>query len=299
MTAAAVLTGAAPAAAAPPASGASAVVAPATVVVTPTDGSAGAQPAPGSVDLAWLGADAPDDLKGYVQTKGWKGAREVLDGYRNLEKVVGQARLAMPKDENDVDGYAKVYDALGRPKSAAEYKLPVPEGADPTFAKAASDVFHKAGLSTKQAGDIGKWWNETAAAAEKAAEEKYQVDSAQAMQKLEASWGGAYKERLETASRAARQFAIDADMADRMERSLGTEKFMDLMYRMGHAISEHGGAAGLDQPGAGSHMLTPEQAKTEIKRLQADPEWSKKYINGGALERQRMESLHKMAFPGA
>lgn len=298
MTAAAVIAGTGEGASAA-STGTSAVVPPATTTVAPADGSAGTQPAPGSVDLTWLGNDAPDELKGYVQNKGWKGAREVLDGYRNLEKVVGQARLAMPKDENDAEGYGKVYDALGRPKTSADYKLPVPEGADPAFAKAASDVFHKAGLSSKQAGDVAKWWNETNTAAVKAAEERYQADSAAAMQKLEASWGGAYKERVETASRAARQFGIDGDMADKMERSLGTERFMDLMYRMGHAISEHGGGAGLDQPGSGSSTLTPEQAKAEIQRLGKDPEWSKKYVNGGAAETARMAQLHKWAYPGA
>lgn len=279
--------------------GASAVVQPSQTGVKPADGAAGTQPDPATLDLKWLGDDAPDDLKGYVQNKGWKGPREVLDGYRNLEKVVGGARLAMPKDENDAEGWGKVYDALGRPKTATDYKLPVPEGQDGAFAKVASEVMHKAGLSAKQATTLATWWNEQTAAAQKAADEKFANDSAAAMQKIEQAWGGAYKEREETARRAARQFGIDEPMAEAMERGLGTEKFMDLMWRIGHAIGEHGGGAGLDgqRPGAGG-ALTPAQATAEIARLKTDPEFTKKYIAGGATERARMEQLHKWAAAG-
>jgi hypothetical protein len=293
MTAAAALTGGGDGTT----SAASAVVPPAASTVVATDPNAGTQPA--QVDTKWLGDDAPEDLRGYVQNKGWKHPREVLEGYRNLEKVVGTARLAMPKDENDVEGYNKVYDALGRPKSAAEYKLPVPEGADPAFAKAASEVFHKAGVTSKQASAVATWWNEQMGNAQKAAEEKYLAESDAAMQKLEATWGSAYQERMETTKRAVRQFGIDATTADAMERALGTEKFMDFMWRVGHAISEHGAGAGLEQPGTGSGALTPEQAKAEIARLKGDREWAKKYANGGAEESRRMQQLHKWAFPGA
>lgn len=264
-------------------------------------GAAGAGAAAGAAnDVTWLGADAPPELKGYVANKGWKDPRELLVGYQNLEKLVGEKRLAVPKDENDVDGHNRLYEALGRPKSPAEYKLPVPEqGSDPTLVKAAGDTFHALGLNTKQAHGIAKMWNEYAANSAKAAEERYQVDSAQAMQKLEATWGGAFKERTETASRALRQFGLTADHADKLERSLGTEFFMDFMWRVGHALGEHGGAAGLEGGAPGMGALTPDQAKAEIARLKGDREWAKAYANGDAEKKKRMEVLHKWAFPGA
>lgn len=265
------------------------------------DGAGGAGAgAGGAGDLPWLPADAPAELRGYAQNKGWKTPADVLVGYQNLEKLVGAKALALPKDENDVEGFNRVYDALGRPKSPAEYKLPVPEGTDPTFAKAAADVFHKAGVSTKQAQAVATWWNGQMADAAKKAEESFQTNSAQAMQKLEATWGGAYKERVETASRAVRQFGITAEHADKLERALGTEFFMDFMWRIGHAIGEHGGAAGLEgqKPGAGG-ALTPDQAKAEIARLRGDPEWVKAYTNGDAEKNKRMQVLHAWAYPGA
>src|SRR5437868_12698655 len=126
-------------------------VAPATTAVTPSS-DAGS----GAVDLKWLGDAAPEDVRGYVGNKGWRNPNDVIDGYRNLEKLVGSHRLALPKDENDAEGWNKTYDALGRPKTPAEYKI---DGGDPAFTKVASDWMHKAGLNTRQAQALAKSGN--------------------------------------------------------------------------------------------------------------------------------------------
>jgi hypothetical protein len=278
-------------AAAGAASGAGTVVEPGSVAVVPVAGEGGAP------DTKWLGDTAAEDVRGYASNKGWKGPLDVVDGYRNLEKLVGAHRLALPKDENDADGWNKTYDALGRPKTAAEYKIETPAGGDGVFTKTAADWMHKAGLNTRQAQALAKSWNEHFAASEKAAEERYATDSGQAMEKLKETWGGAYNERIETAKRAARTFGIDQTMADRMERGLGTSGFMDLMWRIGHALGEHKGDAGLGDTRPGSGALTPEQAKGEIERLKGDREWSKSYANGDAEKRKRMDQLHAWAFP--
>jgi hypothetical protein len=241
----------------------------------------------------------PDDVKGYAQNKGWKGALDVVDGYRNLEKLVGSHRLALPKDETDADGWNKTYDALGRPKTPAEYKLETPQGGDGVFTKTASEWMHKAGLNTRQAQALTKSWNEHFAASEKAAEERYATEAGQAMEKLKETWGGAYNERIETAKRAVRQFGIDGTMADRIERGIGTQGFMDLMWRIGHSLGEHPGDAGLGDGRIGAGALTPEQAKAEIERLKADREWGAAYARGDAEKKKRMDQLHAWAYPNA
>lgn len=256
---------------------------------------------PGSaIDTKWLGENVPDDLKGYVQNKGWKGGMEAVEGYRNLEKLVGEKRLALPKDENDAEGLSKVYDALGRPKNPADYKLPVPEGTDPKFAEAAAKVMHEAGLGAKQAQKLATWWNDQMAAGAKAAEEAAQRQREQDIEAVRTEWGGATTERVETVKRAERTFLAEFgdDIIDKMENGMGVKQYLAFMYRIGSAIGEHGGAAGLDsqRPGSGS-ALTPDQAKAEITRLRADPVWVKAYTSGGSAERARMDQLQKWAHP--
>lgn len=267
------------------------VPAPSVAVVPASTGSA--------IDTKWLGETPDPELKGYVENKGWPNPVELLKGYRNLEKLVGQARIAMPKDENDADGYSKVFDALGRPKAPGDYKLPTPEGADPKFVEAASKVLHEAGLSTKQAQKVATWWNESAATAQKAQAEAVERQSAQDMEQVQKEWGGAYNERVETAKRGIRVFAIDSETATKLETAIGTKAFMEFAYRLGSAVGEHGGAAGLENGGPPSGgALTPAQAIAEIARLKADREWGKKYAQGDAEAKRRMEQLHKWAYPG-
>jgi hypothetical protein len=280
--------------AAPPATGAAPIIAPPGT--PPSD-----QPNPNStpVDVKWLGENPPDEIKGYVQNKGWKNPLEVLDGYRNLEKLVGSHRLAMPKDEKDAEGWGKVYDALGRPKAPTEYKLPVPEGHDGKFAEVAAGVFHKAGLSTKQATEIATWWNDAQTQAAKAEAEAFAAKSEQEIVALKGEWGGAYNERVETAKRGLRMFGIDGDKASALEKVMGTKGLMQFAYDLGFKISEHG-APGMEsqQPGTGG-ALTPQQAQAEITRLKADVSWSKKYLEGDADAKRRMEQLQQWAYPSA
>lgn len=250
------------------------------------------------IDTKWLGENVPDDVKGYVQNKGWKDAMAVVESTRNLEKLVGEKRIALPKDENDAEGYGKLYEALGRPKSAAEYKLPVPEGGDPKLATWASNLFHKAGLSTKQATAIATEWNATQAQAAKDAETAHATKAATEIEQLKGKWGGAYTEREEVAKRAVRTFGADSALLDQLEKSvMGSAGLMEFFYRVGHALGEHGaqGMGDGKQPAAGA--LTPEQAKEEIGRLKADTEWAKKYAAGGAEEKKRMALLHAWAYP--
>jgi hypothetical protein len=174
----------------------------------------------------------------------------------------------------------------------------VPEGSPPKFAEEAAKVMHEAGLGAKQAQKLATWWNEQNAVAAKAQQEAAERQSAQDMEAVQKEWGGAYNERVETAKRGMRVFAIDGEAATKLENAMGTKAFMEFAYRLGSAVGEHGGAAGLEGntvPSGGA--LTPAQAIAEIARLKADREWGKRYAAGGATEKSRMEQLHKWAYP--
>lgn len=253
-------------------------------------------PTPGVVDTKWLGEGADPTLVGYVQNKGWKDPRELLDGYRNLEKLVGEQRIALPKDEKDEAAWGKLYDSMGRPKTAEEYKLPVPEGGDPALAKHFSGVFHKAGLSAKQATAVTNEWNAITAKAAKDEQTARETKQGQEMDAVKAEWGGAYDERVAVGQRAMRTFGIDTDVATKLEAAMGSKWLMDFSFRIGHALTEHKGE-GMEGGGPKAGALTPQQAIAEIERLKKDVEWGKKYTGGDVEARARMEQLHKWAYP--
>lgn len=253
-------------------------------------GSGEQTPPGGGEPLAWLGTNVPPELAGYVQNKGWKNSMELAVGYQNLEKAVGANKVVLPKGDDDHEGYARVFDALGRPKTADEYGIKAPEGGSETFTKAAAEHFHKIGLSKKQAGAMAEWYNTYAGDAQKAIE----AAEAQAVQadeaKLKTEWGGAYFERVEAAKRAARTFGLDPDTQEKFQKALGFSGAMKFLHTIGAALGEHKVEGDGKLTG---DVLTPAQAKAEIERLKQDKEWIVKYQNGDVEKRNRMEQLHK------
>ena len=124
--------------------------------------NAGGQASAGQ-QAAWYDSFSDEGLKGFVQTKGWDAPEKAIHSYRELEKFIGAPKdqlLRLPKDDTDTEGWDAVWNRLGRPASAAEYKLPLPEGDSGEFAKVASTWFHEAGIPQKAAERLAAKWNE-------------------------------------------------------------------------------------------------------------------------------------------
>jgi hypothetical protein len=244
----------------------------------------------------------PQDLQGYAQNKGWKDVGQLTDSYRNLEKLAGAPReqlMVIPRTD-DAEAMGKMYERLGRPATPDKYGLETPKDlGNPEFTKWAAGEFHKAGLSDAQAKAILNGWHarlgETRAArtATEAAKQVGEVDA------LKKEWGAAYDQERAVAQAGAREFGIDLPTIDSLEKSMGTLKTLKLLNAIGKRIGEakfHGGSQVAD-PTHGP--MTPAQAKEQIKNLQSDNAFIKKYHEGDQASRSTMERLHKYAFPEA
>ena len=242
----------------------------------------------------WYSKITDADLRGYIENKGWKDPADVAVGYKNLEKLVGGDKVAIPKTAEDKAGWDMVYNALGRPKSADDYALAVPEGSDPSFAKAAGDKFHELGISKSQAQALGEWWNTTQGG--KMAEMQQQVSqkSQADLEAIRAEWGGAYAENIELSRRAAREFGLDHPKLVALENAMGTGETLKFMARVGRGLLEHNFEGGQTTTSFG---MTPEAAKGRVTALQQDREWSAKYISGNADAKAEMRRLMEIAYP--
>lgn len=271
-----------PPAAAPAAPAAAPVPAPGVAPV--------AQPA-----VAWL-PKADADTSGYIQTKGWQGPEDVLTSYRNLEKMIGADRagrtVVLPTDEGSVE-WGAVFDKLGRPANADGYNLPLPEGADPAFAKAASAKMHELGLSAKQGAALAAWWNEYAAAAASASSASEEAELAAEHAALVKDWGTGpdAQMRRELARRAAVHLGLDETSIEAIEKNAGYSKTMKALAKMGDLLREHG-AEGLGE--MGSFGMTPEGAKAKRAQLMVDKEWGKRAMNPASAEWAEMQRLDRI-----
>lgn len=252
----------------------------------------GTPPAPAA---SWLDSIEDSDLKGYVQNKGWKDPRELADGYRNLEKLLGGEKLPLPKGEDDAEGWARVYDSLGRPQAADAYKIPTMGEGQDQFVKDVQAKFHELGLSEKQGNALAEWYHGV---------QQGMVDSSLAgmgqkaeadLASLKTEWGGAYDENIEFGRRAAREYGLDEAKLSKMEQALGTGEMLKLMARIGRSQGEASFQRG--DGGSGQFGMTPAQAQARISELKADKGWTQKYVAGDADARAEFARLHQLAFP--
>ena len=282
----------------PAAGGNPAAAAPSAAPVTPPAGDApsgDAGKAPAAPTGNWYDNFEDAELKGYAEVKGWKDPADLANSYKNLEKLVGSEKIPMPKGDDDVEGWNRVYDSLGRPKSAEEYKLPVPEGDTGEFAKLAAGRFHELGLTGKQAQGLAEWWNAQQAGMIEQANASKSSNTEAEITGLKTEWGKAYDENVEFGRRAAREYGLDGEKLTRMEAALGTGEMLKLMARIGRSTGE---AAFVDgEPGNKGFGMTPAAAQSRIAALRQDADWSAKYLSGNADAKAELEKLTKLAYP--
>ena len=98
-----------------------------------------------------------------MQNKGFKSNQDVLDSYRNYEKLQGvpqERMIKLPEDMNSEEGKA-IWQRMGVPKEANEYTLEVPtENGDQEMADWAKVAFHKHNIPRAAAEGFIKDWNE-------------------------------------------------------------------------------------------------------------------------------------------
>jgi hypothetical protein len=251
-------------------------------------------------------AAAPEWLKGadevtvgYVQNKGWTEPTQVLEGYRNLEKLLGADKagraVVLPGEKAEPAEVAAFYEKLGRPADPKDYKIPVPEGYDPGFAEAAKTKFHELGITAKQAEGLAAWNNEyvqnLVAGQQNQTAEAFQKDVAA----LKESWGAAHDQNVVVARNVVNALGWDAAKVDKLSAAIGHKELMQTLHQLGTKMGEDSFVGGKDNQYGGA--LTPAQAKARIQELRGDKGWTARYLNRDAEALAEMTKLQRYAFP--
>ncbi|MEY2875312.1 MAG: hypothetical protein RLZZ373_2683 [Pseudomonadota bacterium] len=246
--------------------------------------------------ISWLPADADADMVGHVQNKAWAGAVDAVKGHRELEKLLGADRagrtITIPTTA-DAPEWAQVWTKLGKPQGPDGYGIKPADGADPKFAQAAAEVFHKANLTAGQAQMLAAWYSEQGGAATSAqfAAEQAALEAEHAA--LSKDWGtgpdaGA---RKELARRAAVHLGLDEGAIDAMEKVAGFSKTMKALAQVGDMLREHG-VEGIGD--VGSFGMTPEGASAKRKQLMADADWRSRAMNPNSAQWAELQKLDRV-----
>jgi hypothetical protein len=259
-----------------------------------TGGQPGADGGAGTGAAApWFGADASPDIKGFVETKGWDVPTKAIESYQNLEKLLGADKagrgVIWPKDDTDTEGWAAIHAKLGVPAKAEDYKLPVPEGADDSFAKAIAPELHKLGITAKQAEGLANWMNAHNAQSQQALDAEATTTIEAQKSELKAEWGGAYDQNMDVAKRAARSLGFDAATIDALEGSVGYKAVMGAMLKVGQKIGEDTFAGGGDPVG---RNLSPDGARVRLDQLKKDQGFMAKVLSGDVVAKEQIDLLN-------
>lgn len=224
----------------------------------------------------------------------------MLESYRNLEKMVGASpdqviRLPKSDDPQAADAMNRIYDQLGRPKTPDAYKLEIPkELGSPEFAKAASETFHKLGLSEKQGQELVKWWNEQQGTSMKTMTEQKTQAVNEAKNALKKDWGAAHEQNMGLAKRAAKEFGVPGAVIDALDSHMGYDGVMKFFHNIGSKLGSEGGFHNGGTP-PGNGAMTPAQARARITELRTDAGWTARYLSGDASARAEMDKLNRFA----
>lgn len=241
-----------------------------------------------------------DEGKGLIQAHNFKSAEDLLKSYKNLESFTGVDKnelIRIPKvKEGEEADYSAVYDALGRPKTAAEYGLP-----DTDFAKAAAEQMHKIGLTAKQAKGLSDWVDaytkEQGTTFQQAREEQLEKQAQEQIAGLQKDWGKDYDLNIEVAKQAVadyqKELGLDADVLDKLGDYIGVDRATKLFYALGKARAGDGSKNVVNYAtGAGNE--TAEIAAYKLKEMYADPETAKKVVAGDGKTVAELNRLNKI-----
>lgn len=246
-----------------------------------------------------------DDLAGLVQQKGWRSAKDVLTSYRNLEKMLGGDRLALPAKDAGPEAWGPVWDKLGRPTDAAGYAFQAPGEGDPgggdydgPTAQWFRDTAFELGLTQAQAKKLHDSFLERFGQAKVTAPEApvYAVQEPD----LKSLWGRQHDRNMAAARRAYGTFLGDEAQFNQIADGVGTTALLDLLAKVGHATSEDSMTGRADARNGGPRSAA--EALGEIGRLQtaakADPKhpYTNKTHPDHAATVKRMEDLFALAY---
>jgi len=265
-------------------------------------GAAGGGQGEGAGAADWRAGLDPE-IKDHPCLKDFKNEKEAVKAYVAAQKLIGVDKLPMPpkdaKPEVRDQFLNTVYDRLGRPKEAKEYKITdikLPEGVNfkiaPETIDALKGVSHKLGLLPHQLDGLYSWYMMDTINKVKSYNENITKLRQDSEASLRSEMGAAYDGKVAKARELLNKFAGD-DYKALLDSGFGNNPaVIRFMSKMAEMISEDDFAKG-----GGEATMTPEEAKKEIPKVmeqllkmeQSNPEYK--------LLLARKKSLYEMAYP--
>lgn len=216
------------------------------------------------------------DHKALVGVKGWKTPADAIKSYAEVEKLVGHAKIAMPKVDKDGNyesgEFERVMTQLGLPKDAKEYKnsdnFKLPEGVaiDPKLETEFKARARAAGLLPKQYAFMMDELSGMLTRGAQAHREAQEKAHNEAVLNLRTKFGSAYDEKAKLANRVLSTFADQTKAADIVKKYGNNPEIIEILANIGENLSEES----LAKVGMSGVSMSPEEAKIQIIKLREE-----------------------------
>ena len=156
---------------------------------------------PEQIQTDWK-AGLSDDLRADKSLENIKDISSLAKSYIHAQRLVGADKIPVPNKFATEKDWDAVYEKLGRPKTADEYKYNLSEDqkVDTEALKNFSSQAHKLGLLPTQAQGMVNYYNEMVGKQLADAESISTSQREKAMTELKTEWGQAYDQKLQKAN---------------------------------------------------------------------------------------------------
>ena len=233
-------------------------------------------------------------------------AKSYLELDRQRASFDPSKSVRIPDENAKPEDWQAFHKKLGRPDSVEGYQeVKWGDNADPALVEFGKKIAFELGLSPKLAETVlASKWNEFVQGRNQQTAETDRQANETTITELKANWKGDFDANLAAGNRVLKALEkagfSNADMA-KVEQHIGVAEVVKLMATIGRMTGE---GAFMDnmQPGGSFRdpgQLSPEQAKGEIERLNADKDFQTKYLTktdqGHEQAVKHMEALYAKA----
>lgn len=212
-------------------------------------------------------------IKDHASLKDFKDPQSLAKSYVEAQKLIGVDKIPIPQnfDSPEVRGkfFNDVFDRLGRPKEAKEYKITdvkLPDGVsfktEPETMDNLKAEAHKLGILPFQLDGLYKWYATDSANKLLAQNQELTKSRQDSESSLRNEWGAAYPAKVSKAKELLTKFAGD-DYKQLLDSGFGNNPaVIRFMAKMAESISEDAFAKG-----GGEVTMTPEEARKELNKV--------------------------------
>lgn len=198
----------------------------------------------GTLAEGWRDKYVPEDLR---KEKIYDAIKDLPTAFKTLghqAKLVGRKGILLPTEASGQSEWDAFYEATGRPKTAEEYAMEVPEENADDFSEEligeARGMFHGLGFNQKQVDALWKFEKGRVAQMNKALDDFEEQEKSGAETALRNKWGTAYDENMHLVNRMISENAVEGEERDYLLAEYGNDsKLAGFLGNIAKKFVEH------------------------------------------------------------